>query len=244
MYEVQNCFKRVETKYLLTQKQAQAVHRGMLRYVRPDEYSRYTICNIYYDTEDYFLIRTSLGKPAYKEKLRLRSYGVPGSRDAVFVELKKKFDGVVYKRRITVDALEAERSVRAGRFFRCDQISREINWFLHRWQPVPAAYIGYDREAWKGIDDPELRITFDTCLRGRDWDLDLRAGDYGELLLPPENVLMEVKLAGGAPLWLARLLSENSIFPASFSKYGTYYKHLMGTVPVYGSYWPEVKCYA
>lgn len=244
MQEVQSCFQRVETKYLLTQEQAEAMRRGMQGRVRPDEYSRYTICNIYYDTEDFFLIRTSLEKPAYKEKLRLRSYGVPDSRKPVFVELKKKYDGVVYKRRITTNASEAEKSVRAGKLTRCDQISREINWFLQSWQPEPAAYIGYDREAWAGTDDEELRITFDTCLRGRNRDLDLRAGDYGELFLPPDSVLMEIKLAGGAPLWLARLLSENRIFPTSFSKYGTYYKHLMGRAPVYGFYRPEVKRYA
>ena len=151
---------------------------------------------------------------------------------------------MVYKRRITTNASEAEKSVRAGKLTRCDQISREINWFLQSWQPEPAAYIGYDREAWAGTDDEELRITFDTCLRGRNRDLDLRAGDYGELFLPPDSVLMEIKLAGGAPLWLARLLSENRIFPTSFSKYGTYYKHLMGRAPVYGFYRPEVKRYA
>ena len=169
---------------------------------------------------------------------------MPCSQDAAFVELKKKYDGVVYKRRITVNASEAEKCVRAGRVLRSDQISREINWFLQCWKPKPAAYIGYDREAWAGIDDSELRITFDTNLRGRDWDLDLRAGDYGDLFLPPDRVLMEVKLAGGAPLWLAHLLSENRIFPASFSKYGTYYKHMMGKAPVYGYYMPEVKRYA
>ena len=244
MQEVQSCFQRVETKYLLTQAQAEAMRRGMQGRVLPDEYSRYTICNIYYDTEDYFLIRTSLEKPVYKEKLRLRSYGVPDSRKPVFVELKKKYDGVVYKRRITTNVSEAEKSVRAGKLTRCDQISREINWFLQSWQPEPAAYIGYDREAWAGTDDEELRITFDTCLRGRNRDIDLRAGDYGELFLPPDSVLMEIKLAGGAPLWLARLLSENRIFPTSFSKYGTYYKHLMGRAPVYGFYRPEVKRYA
>ena len=244
MQEVQSCFQRVETKYLLTQAQAEAMRRGMQGRVRPDEYSRYTICNIYYDTEDFFLIRTSLEKPVYKEKLRLRSYGVPDSRKPVFVELKKKYDGVVYKRRITTNASEAEKSVRAGKLTRCDQISREINWFLQSWQPEPAAYIGYDREAWAGTDDEELRITFDTCLRGRNRDLDLRTGDYGELFLPPDSVLMEIKLAGGAPLWLAHLLSENRIFPTSFSKYGTYYKHLMGCAPVYGFYRPEVKRYA
>ena len=241
---IQNSFQRVEAKYLLTPRQYDSLRRGMEGHVRPDVYSHYTICSIYCDTADYSLIRASLDKPIYKEKLRLRSYGVPGSRDAAFVEIKKKYDGVVYKRRVTVTAAEAALAVQRGRLNGNDQISREINWFLYKWQPRPAVYIGYDREAWAGIEDSALRITFDTCLRARCRDLDLRAGDYGELLLPEDNILMELKFDGGAPLWLTRLLSENAIFPTSFSKYGTYYKHLMGLSPVYGTYRPEVKRYA
>ena len=244
MCEIQSCFRRIESKYLLSFEQYEAIRRGMAGHVRPDVYSRYTICNIYCDTEDFALIRASLEKPVYKEKLRLRSYGIPGRESPCFVELKKKYDGVVYKRRITTTAAEAEKCVRLGALSRPDQISREIDWFLRVWQPQPAAYIGYDREAWAGIEDRELRITFDTNLRGRDWALDLREGDFGELLLPAYQILMELKFADAAPLWLSRLLSENGIFPVSFSKYGTYYKHLMGRAPTYGNYWPEVKHYA
>lgn len=244
MSTIQNSFQRVELKYLLTPEQYRALRRGMEPYVRPDIYSHYTICSIYCDTEDFSIVRASLEKPVYKEKLRLRSYGVPGSRDTAFVELKKKYDGVVYKRRVTVTAAQAAEAVWTGKLRQSDQICREINWFLHVWQPQPAAYIGYDREAWSGRDDPELRITFDTNLRGRNWDLDLRAGDFGELLLPQDSILMELKFTGGAPLWLARLLSDNGIRPASFSKYGSYYKALMGQAPTYGNYWPEVKHYA
>ena len=244
MGQIQNSFRRVEVKYLLTRRQYLAIRRGMAAHVRPDVYSHYTICSIYCDTEDFSIVRASLDKPVYKEKLRLRSYGVPGSRDRAFVELKKKYDGVVYKRRVTVSAAEAAGCVDTGKLARDDQISREINWFLHVWQPQPAVYIGYDREAWAGIEDEELRITFDTNLRGRNWDLDLRAGDFGELILPRDTILMELKFPGGAPMWLARLLSENGVYPVSFSKYGTYYKALTGRAPVYGNYWPEVKHYA
>ena len=244
MSAIQNSFQRVEVKYLLTPAQYGAIRRGMEPYVRPDVYSRYTISSIYCDTEDFALVRASLEKPVYKEKLRLRSYGVPGSRDTAFVELKKKYDGVVYKRRVTVNAAEAAACVCIGKLRRDDQISREINWFLHVWQPKPAAFIGYDREAWSGREDDELRITFDTNLRGRCWDLDLRSGSFGELILPSDSILMELKFTGGAPLWLSHLLSENGVYPTSFSKYGTYYKSLMGQVPTYGSYWQEVKHYA
>lgn len=244
MSAVQSSFKRVEKKYLLTYEQYEAMRRGMEPYVRPDEYSFYTICNIYYDTEDYQLIRTSLEKPVYKEKLRVRSYGVPGSRDKVFVELKKKYDGVVYKRRITLPAGEAAASLRAGLLRDSGQISREIAWFLRCYRPKPMAFIGYDREAYAGTENPDLRITFDTSLRGRGSDVDLRAGDHGELILPAEAILMELKIPGSAPMWLARLLSENGIFSSSFSKYGTYYKQQIGAAPLCGTYKKEVRNYA
>lgn len=244
MCAIQNSFQRIEKKYIMTYNQYEAMRRGMCGHVKPDAYSRYSIGNVYCDTENYALIRTSLDKPIYKEKLRLRSYGIPDSRTPVFVELKKKYEGVVYKRRVTVDAAEAACCIRREKLRSSDQISREINWFLQNYMPRPAAFIGYDREAWAGIEDEELRITFDTNLRGRDWDLDLRAGDSGELFFPPDCVLMELKLAGGAPMWLAKLLSENEIFSSSFSKYGSYYRCMIGQAPIYGVFGLEAKCYA
>ncbi len=240
MSEIQCSFQRIEKKYLLTYSQYQAMKRGMAPYVKPDAYSNYTICNVYFDTEDYQLIRTSLEKPVYKEKLRVRSYGVPGNRDTVFVELKKKYDGVVYKRRITLEAQEAARYLAGGKLPSESQISHEIDWFMKSYHPVPKAFIGYDREAYAGRENPELRVTFDTNLRGRNTDVDLRAGDYGQLILPEDTVLMELKIPGSAPMWLARLLSENQIFAASFSKYGTWYKQQMGAAPRYGDYRPRI----
>ena len=240
MSEIQCSFQRIEKKYLLTYSQYRAMKRGMAPYVRPDAFSNYAICNVYFDTEDYQLIRTSLEKPVYKEKLRVRSYGVPGNRDKVFVELKKKYDGVVYKRRITLEAQEAAYYLAGGKLSRESQISREIDWFMKSYQPVPKAFIGYDREAYAGRENPELRVTFDTNLRGRGTDVDLRAGDYGQLILPEETVLLELKIPGSAPMWLARLLSENEIFSTSFSKYGTWYKQQMGAAPRYGDYRPRI----
>ncbi len=236
MSAIQTCFRRVERKYLLTREQYSAIKRGMAAYVKPDEYSLYTICSIYYDTEDYRLIRTSLEKPVYKEKLRLRSYGVPYRHDQVFVELKKKFDGVVYKRRITLEAKAAEEYLSGLPLSQPTQISREIDWFMQSYHAVPKAFIGYDREAYAGKEQPDLRVTFDTNLRARDWDLCLRSGDYGELLLPQDQILMELKIPDSAPLWLARLLSENGVFPSSFSKYGAYYCRLAGKQPAWGFY--------
>ena len=244
MSDVQSCFRRIEKKYLLSFDQYLALKQGMAPYVKPDVYSSYTISNVYYDTQDYRLIRASLEKPVYKEKLRVRSYGVPGSRDRVFVELKKKFDGVVYKRRITMEAGEAVRYLSGKAPSPGGQISREIDWFMDFYKPVPKAFIGYDREAYAGKDNPDLRITFDTNLRGRSVDVDLRLGDHGNLIIPREQILLELKIPGAAPLWLSRLLGENQIFSTSFSKYGSYYKQLLAGHPGYGTFMREVRHYA
>ena len=223
MSEMQSCFKRNEKKYLLTPEQYRAVKRGMAPYMKADVHPQYTICNIYYDTPQFELIRASLEKPVYKEKLRLRSYGVPGSLDPVFVEVKKKYDGVVYKRRITMAARDAVQYLQGEQNGDGSQISREVDWFLNFYRPEPKVMIAYDREAYAAADGGELRLTFDTALRARSNDVDLQQGDYGVPLLEDDLILMEIKIPGAAPLWLAKLLSENRIFPTSFSKYGTYY---------------------
>ena len=222
---IQRCFQRYEKKYLLNPEQYQKIRAGLAPYMEADEHGRYTICNLYYDTPDFQLIRTSLDKPVYKEKLRMRSYGVPADGDSVFVELKKKYKGVVYKRRTVLEAGEALDYL-AGR---CsprakDQICREIDWFLGRYHPVPQVFIAYDREALAGLEDRVLRVTFDIDLRWRDTALDLRSGDGGERITSRDQILMEIKIPGSAPVWLSRLLSENSVFSTSFSKYGVCYR--------------------
>ena len=224
---IQSCFKRYEKKYLLTAAQYRAMRTGMAPYMEADQYSNYTICNIYYDTPDYALIRAWLEKPVYKEKLRVRSYGAVCGTDPVFVELKKKYDGVVYKRRVTMKAADAARWLRGGAPEDAGQIHREIDWFMQSYRPEPKVFIGYDREAYAGIENSELRITFDTNLRWRDTDVDQRCGDHGTFLLPEDAILMEIKIPGTAPLWLAKLLSENRILSTSFSKYGVYYKQVV-----------------
>ena len=221
---IQCSFKRYEKKYLLTPAQYEAVRAGMDAYMTPDKYSRYTICNVYYDTDDFQLIRTSLEKPVYKEKLRARSYGPARDDSTVFVELKKKFDGVVYKRRVVMDAADAVAYLDGDEPGGDSQIHREIDWFMQTYRPTPKVFIAYDREAYTGRGAPDLRVTFDTNLRGRRERVDLRAGDDGQPILRDNQILMEIKIPGTAPLWLARLLSENDIFSASFSKYGAYYK--------------------
>lgn len=227
--KIQCSFERFEKKYLLTADKYEMLLKGMEPYMEPDEYGHYTICNIYYDTDNYELIRTSLEKPVYKEKLRMRSYGVPRDGGNVFVEIKKKFSGEVYKRRTVMEVSEAVGYLAGNVHPSDEQIRHEIDWFLKSYQPVPKAYIAYDREAYAGIEDPELRITFDTNIRWRDTELDLRAGDYGAPLLDEGQILMEIKIPGTAPIWLSHLLSEAEVFPTSFSKYGTcYINNLLG----------------
>ena len=221
---IQCSFKRYEKKYLLTRAQYDAVRLGMDAYMQPDAYSHYSICNVYYDTDDFSLIRTSLEKPLYKEKLRVRSYGVASDDGNVFVELKKKYEGVVYKRRVVMGASDAVAYLEGRSDVEKTQIHREIDWFMNAYRPTPKVFIAYDREAYAGRENPDLRITFDTRLRGRTQRVDLRSGDDGQPILRDGQISMEIKIPGAAPLWLARLLSENGIFSTSFSKYGAYYK--------------------
>lgn len=219
-------FQRTEKKYFLTPWQHAALLERMQPHMRADDYGSYTICNIYYDTPDWRLVRASIEKPAYKEKLRVRSYGVPTETDRVFVELKKKFDGIVYKRRIVTAPSEAAPFLNGS--VPCEQygqIGRELAWFQSFYRTEPRVFIRYDRQAFAGAEDPSLRITFDTNLRWRTEALELGSGDYGAPITMAGDALLELKLAAACPLWLSRLLSEAEAYPTSFSKYGSCYQN-------------------
>lgn len=221
-------FKRYEKKYLLSASQYSALRQQLDDHIVPDEYFSSTVCSIYYDGDDYHLIRHSIEAPVYKEKLRLRSYNVPDEDGTVFLELKKKFKGIVYKRRVKLTAREAMDYL-AGRCPapRDDQVMREIDWFLKTNDVSAKAFIACEREAYVSKDDPELRVTFDRDIRWRDTELDITAGSHGESLLAPGQVLMELKVPGAAPMWLAHMLSDLEIFPTGFSKYGTCYRNAL-----------------
>lgn len=225
MKKYQDVFKRYEKKYLLDGGTFRELFTRLQEYMKPDRYGNTTVCNIYYDTPDHRLIRTSLEKPVYKEKLRLRSYGVPQKDAAVFVELKKKYKGVVYKRRIGMPLQEAERFLNCGESAgRKTQIEKEIGWVLGYYPRLaPAMFLSYDRIAAICAENPNLRITFDSRILWREDALDLSAGAWGRQLLQPGQRIMEVKIPGSMPLWLARLLDEYQVYPASYSKYGNAY---------------------
>lgn len=228
MSAVQEIFKRVEKKYLVTDEQQDEIIRIMAGKAAADHYGLTTICNIYYDTPDHLLIRTSMEKPVYKEKLRIRSYGVPDKDGKVFVEHKKKYQGIVYKRRVDMSLIDSYEFVNFGvRPNKNPQIEKEIDYFLHFYKGIaPAMYLSYDRIAFAGIKDPELRITFDGNITYREEELRLEKGVWGEKLLDPHMRIMEIKIPNAMPLWLSMLLDQLKIYPASYSKYGEAYKRV------------------
>lgn len=224
----QNVFKRYELKYLLTAEQKDILREHISGYLQPDSYGRSTICNIYYDTPDYLLIRNSIERPVYKEKLRLRSYGTAAPDSIVFAELKKKYQDVVYKRRISAPEQAAVNYLAGGEKTEESQISREIDSFMKFYgQPSPKMFISYEREAFFSKDDPGLRVTFDENILWRQEDLSLCSGPYGQPVLGRGMTLMEIKTGAAIPLWLARELSQGKIYKTSFSKYGNAYKAAM-----------------
>lgn len=220
----QNIFKRYELKYMLTTKQYELLREAMSDYMVSDKYGQSTVCNLYFDTPDYLLIRRSIEKPLYKEKLRVRSYGVATPESTVFTELKKKYEKIVYKRRISTTEKEAMEFLMDRKPILEGQIPKEINYALDHYAPLlPKAYISYDREAFYGREDKDFRMTFDRNILWRDYDLSLCKGIYGTKILEDGYVLAEIKVANAIPMWLIKFLSQEKIYKTSFSKYGTAY---------------------
>lgn len=222
----QTVFMRNEKKYLLTMPQYAQIKDCLSDRMQPDEYGVYSIANIYYDTDNFDLIRASIEKPVYKEKLRLRSYG--GGNDLIFLELKKKYKGIVYKRRLMMRYGEAVKFIREGSLPGTKaQIMKEIEYFLRLYKVSEKVFISYDRQAFTGLEQSDLRLTFDSNLRFRTTELSLDKGNWGKSLSEEGKVLMEIKIPGAFPVWLSYVLSELRIFPISFSKYGLCYcEHL------------------
>lgn len=223
----QMIFKRSEIKYMLNRQQQTALLTLMEKYMDADIHGRSTIQSLYFDTSKYLLIRRSMDHPMYKEKLRLRSYGVANEDTQVFVELKKKYDSIVYKRRIGMTEKDAERYLVKHEQVMDSQISREIDFCFERYQDLaPAVLLSYEREAFYAKDDHEFRITFDQNILWRDYDLNLTSGIYGTPILKEDQVLMEVKTGGAIPMWMVKFLSQNKIYKTSFSKYANAYRTL------------------
>ncbi len=225
----QTVFRRYEMKYMLTKEQKKRVLEAIAPYMLLDKYGRTTIRNIYFDTENYRLIRRSIEKPEYKEKLRIRSYDKATPDSDVFVELKKKYKHVVYKRRLPMTEKEAMDWVCGIRH--CDassQISKEIDYFIGYYQGLrPSVFLSYEREAYYTIEKSDFRVTFDDTILCRECDLSLESDVYGTPILPEDKVLMEIKCSGGVPLWMVKILSQEHLYKTSFSKYGTAYTNII-----------------
>lgn len=224
-----NVFQRRELKFLVDQQQRDELERLMQEKMVPDRFGRSTICNLYYDTPDFRLIRHSLEKPVYKEKLRLRSYGVVTEDTDVFLEMKKKYKGVVYKRRVGVSEEEAKAFMeRLAGLPKDNQIAREMIYFRDFYESLaPRVYLCYEREAWYDPVDSGFRMTLDRNICYRTTDLSLALPCGGKKILPDHMSLLEVKASGGIPMWLTEHLSRNHIHKQSFSKYGRAYMELL-----------------
>ena len=225
----QTVFQRYELKYLLSEAQKRTVCEAMAPYMRLDQYGRTTIRNLYLDTDNYRLARHSIEQPVYKEKLRVRSYAQATADSTVFVELKKKFESVVYKRRLALTEQEAMQWLNGTA--PCpvqSQIAGEIEYFLHYYGPLrPAAFLSYEREAFYALDGSDFRVTFDERILSRKSDLSLCAGPGGFPLLEDGMTLMEIKCSGGIPLWMTHIMTEQKLYKTSFSKYGAAYEKLI-----------------
>ena len=225
--QIIDTFQRTEIKYQIPKEKIGLFLALMDPYIQLDEYGLTTICNIYYDTENSDLVIRSLEKPDYKEKLRLRTYGVPDEKSMSFVEIKKKYDGVVYKRRAAIPLRQAEIFLEWGiRTFPRTQIVQELEYFRDFYHPVPRLFLAYDRRAYFGKKNPLLRMTIDHNLRYRETDLSLRSGDYGTLLSREGEYLLEIKVNGALPLEIVHILERLEMYPKSFSKYGAIYSSI------------------
>ena len=228
-------FRRYEKKYLLTKSQADELLKRISHRMVPDKYGETVICNLYYDTDDYLLIRRSLDKPVYKEKLRLRCYGEPDENSLSFIEIKKKFKKVVYKRRLDTTYKKATEYIKSGEIDIKSQIKNELDWFLKCYGTLkPSTALFYTRTAYIDKENPDLRITIDRDVLWRKEDLDLTLGAYGERLIDEDYRLLEIKIPGAFPVWLAHELSELEIFPMSFSKYGKAFLNYIKEVSCFG----------
>ena len=243
----QAVFKRYEIKYMVTAEQKARILKAMEPYMEADRYFRATVRNIYFDTDDFVLARHSIAKPDFKEKLRIRSYSKAETDSTVFVELKRKYDGVVYKRRLGIpeeDAMKWMSGSKAPEILReteaeSPQVAREIEYFTAMYSGLkPKVFLSYDREAYRmksGASPYDggsaFRVTFDSNILCRETDLTLCSEVYGTPMLEEGLYLMELKCPGGIPLWMTAVLSEEHLYKTSFSKYGTAYCSFMDESP-------------
>lgn len=222
-------FNRVEKKFVITQKQFKNLKESFDKEMKSDEYIKdknsYAIQNLYYDTIDDYLIKYSLSKPMFKEKLRIRAYGKVTLESFVFIELKKKINGVVNKRRSKIKLCEAYLFIHSKELpkiveYHNVKVLKEIQQFIMRYEVIPKTYISYDRLAYKAGD---FRVTVDSNIHTRNDNLRLEYKKSGIELLEEGYLLLEAKSSLGLPIWFVKELSKEKIYKTSFSKYGKDY---------------------
>ncbi len=221
-------FKRYEKKYLLDKSEYERLMSIIGEKLVPDVHGKNTLCSLYLDTPDFLLIRNSIDAISYKEKLRMRSYGIPGSEKTIFFEIKKKYKRVVYKRRVSMTPEEAVEYIETGVMPFDSQIMREIDYLMKFYrQPKPNVCILCEREAFFDENNPDVRLTFDENLRYRFGFPNAENIGEGTPIVGKNQYILEIKTPGAMPLWLARALSECKIYPRSFSKYAHAYFDIM-----------------
>lgn len=228
--KLKNVFQRKETKYLIPTTQFHSFLKDLKKQMQIDEYGLHTILSLYFDTPDDRFITNSMTKPKYKEKFRVRSYGIPKETSMVFLEIKKKVNGIVYKRRMPLTYAEYLQWLDQKHFLKNEdeQIPQEVNWLFKKNPDLsPKTMIMYERMSLFGTSDPDFRVTFDQNIRFRSTNLDLSITGEETLVAPEIGVLMEVKALGAYPLWFVELLNDYQLRKGSFSKYAeTYQRHL------------------
>lgn len=222
-----NFFRRVEKKYVITKEQYLALTDAIKDKMIEDEHGKSTICNIYFDTKQYELIRHSITKPIFKDKIRLRSYNIPTKNDAIYLEIKRKYDEIVSKRRIETTLNDFYSYAKNNNNVQEGQIEKELDYYFKHYSLIPTMFLSYKRIAYYDKENIDFRLTFDNNILARNYDLQLEKGNYGVLILDKDKYIMEVKTLGSMPIWFVKTLNELKIRPCGFSKYGEAYKELI-----------------
>lgn len=226
--QIQTNFQRIETKYILDRSLLAQLEAEMRPHLIEDDYARSTISNIYFDNDDFQMVQDSLARRHGREKMRMRTYAAqPTDSSQVFLEIKKKSEEVGFKYRLVsnpVSVLDFIENGRADSSISDDRVKAEVEQLQDRYLELkPKMVITYDRYSMKGLEDQKIRVTVDSRVRYRDYDLDLTSGRHGFPLLGDDQVIMEIKVPGQYPAWLAEILDRYGLVDQSFSKYGNAY---------------------
>lgn len=221
-------FRRVEKKYILTRDQYLFFKDAIKEKMREDEHGKSTICNIYFDSDEYDLIRHSITKPIYKDKIRLRSYNIPTMDSTVFLEVKRKYNKIVSKRRIEMKLSNFYKYLNnEENALENSQIKKELDYYFKFYKLKPTMFLSYYRRAFYDKENDDFRLTFDSHVLARNYDLELEKGNYGVHILEKNYYIMEIKTLSAIPMWFVKLLNECKLAPCGFSKYGEAYTQLI-----------------